>query len=231
MSEVDSYREIVKNAGSIDSYMSARETIEAYHKLHDLGYEDLEDFLFEYARTGIDNKYLKFSFENHLISCDYCVERLTRYKLMFEVIDEYGEEAFAIAKAKALLEKAEAYQKEGKLEEAIKCYQEALEFRPGDEEIQQKIATFKGKLPLEINIDGIKKVIQSIRDTVILPISKTARVIITLGGELVFDFHLENEMTLGFNKMEGDIIEFERGDLIIQIQRGKTDDKLIIRKK
>jgi hypothetical protein len=117
MSEVDSYREIVKNAGSIDSYTSARETIEAYHKLHDLGCEDLEDFLFEYARTGIDNKYLKFSFENHLISCDYCVERLTRYKLMFEVIDEYGEEAFAIVKAREFQEQPELKERLRKIAE------------------------------------------------------------------------------------------------------------------
>jgi hypothetical protein len=100
MTNIKKDREIIKNLHKIDSYESAEEIINAYHRLHNLGHEDLEDFLFEYARTGFENEYLKYTFETHLISCDYCIERLTRYKLLSDAITKYGPIAIARVKSK-----------------------------------------------------------------------------------------------------------------------------------
>jgi len=146
MSEIEKLRDIVKDIDVLESYRAAREIIHSYHRLHELGCEDLDDFLFEYARVGIHNEYLRYSFENHLISCDYCIERLTTFKCMFEVIDKYGQEAVDIVKAKELVGKATELEKQGSLHEAIKCLKEAFVRRPRDEDIEKRIIKIQTEL-------------------------------------------------------------------------------------
>jgi len=86
-------------------------------------------------------------FDAHLDLCQDCKAVFDFALRIEDVLEEKAEEIFCgkvpnhliNAAIKILTNKAEAYQKEGKHEEAIKCYQEALELRPGDGDVERKL--------------------------------------------------------------------------------------------
>ena len=152
MPDIDAYRSAIERVRDVGSYESADRVIDAYHKLHDLGYNDLDNLVFKYARFGIENKYVNYVFETYLIICDYCIDKLTEFKFMFEIIDEYGEEAISIVKAEELMDEAEAHQEKGNFEEVKKCLEGALELKPWDEEIKKRISELSARRNSESSI-------------------------------------------------------------------------------
>ena len=100
MPNIEKDFELIKNWDEIDSHMYAVKIIDAYHNLHEKGYNDLNDLLLEFSCFGIKNEFLQYAFETHLIYCDYCVEKLTRYKFVDDTIQEYGKEALETVKAR-----------------------------------------------------------------------------------------------------------------------------------
>jgi len=117
-------------------------------------------------------------FANHLSSCEKCwrefesvhnpagiikefikpgrsyEEKMSVFLETIKGFEEKGEQYLIDRDVQALLIKAEALQKEGKLEEAIKCLEEALELRPGDEEIEEKIKGLELRKKTKVFVDG-----------------------------------------------------------------------------
>jgi tetratricopeptide (TPR) repeat protein len=149
MTALEKYREIIKKSATVESYVDASKIVNAYDKLNELGSHELDDLLFEYARVGIKNKYLKASIDDYLYLDEEWLFKLAEYRSMFDIIDEYSEEVFAEIDSEEVLEKAEKLKDQGNITEAIKCYEEALELKPGDEKILQKL--------FEIMEDGSQK--------------------------------------------------------------------------
>ena len=140
MAEIERYRELISKAESVASYMEALEVIDAYDKLEELGIYDVDDFLFEYIREGTTNKYLRTALEDHLLFDEGWLFKAAEYRTMFDLIEEFGPEALTKVKVKELFGKAEDYKKKGNFKDAVKCLNEALDLRPGDEEIEKKLS-------------------------------------------------------------------------------------------
>jgi hypothetical protein len=104
MTALGKYREIIKRSADVESYVDASKIVNAYDKLNELGSHELDDLLFEYARVGIKNKYLKASIDDYLYLDEEWLFKLAEYRSMFDIIDEYSEEVFAEVKNEELLQ-------------------------------------------------------------------------------------------------------------------------------
>jgi len=130
MNNIDTFRNISKN--NIVDIDSANNVLDALHELKDLKQPDLDDLLFEYTRNGFDNANLKYAFENHLLHCDYCIDKIKRYNYIFEIIDEFSSKGSAFIKASDLLKKSRDLQIEGDLNGSIQCIEEAYKLDPDE---------------------------------------------------------------------------------------------------
>ena len=140
MAELNISISLEEQIGSIESIDEATDFLDEYHELHEAGGEELKDLLFVFAKEGIENEYLRFVFEAHLLGCENCLYTLSRYQLIFKTVDEYGAEPIKAIWAGKLLEEAKTHKEKGNFEEAKKCLKKALELRPWDEEIQEKLS-------------------------------------------------------------------------------------------
>lgn len=164
MSEIKKYRQFIKGYNSIGSYTDAAKVIDAYSKLDDLGSNELDNHLFEYARIGIANKYLRTALEDYLYLNENHFFRLAEYRSMFDVIDEYAEKVITEVKVDELLDKAITYKNQGNSEKAIRCYQEALELNPVDDEILKLLESVKKQSSL-INLkDKYQRLVDELKN-------------------------------------------------------------------
>jgi len=233
MPDIDAYRSAIERVQDVESYESADQVIDAYHKLRDHGHDDLDNLVFEYARFGIENKYVNYVFETHLIVCDYCIDKLTEIKFMLEIIDEYGEEAISIVKAEEFMDEAKAHQEKGNFEEAKKCLEEALELRPGDTEIIGRLLL----LPI-VAFDDTPQKPKLIGDKIVIPIAKPTEITVEYPGDEVWRYNAPNNEIFSSvraisalqDRPEQPVI-VETDSLIIEIHKGEDAGKLFIRLK
>lgn len=194
-------------------------------------------------------------FADHLSSCEKCwrefdkiyspagiikqfikPDRSSKEKMLIfletiKALKSKGEQYIVDRDVQALVTKAETLQKEVKYKEAIKCLEEALTLKPGDEEIDEKIKRLK--LP-EIYIDGIQQDVGSISNMICSSIHTAGEIIIKYLGKVEFKkrfgnedlFNEEDSLIFESKKMES--IEFETDSLKITIFKGKDVSSLEI---
>ena len=131
------YVDVIKTTPT--SYIEASKILEAYVKLDEAGIDEIENLLFEYARAGIDNDYLKESLEDYIFHNENWKNRLYEYMTLFKATDEHGREIISKIQFDELIIKAKDYEKKGNLPESHKCYCEANKLRPRDEEIKRRV--------------------------------------------------------------------------------------------
>jgi len=105
-----------------------------------MNHDDFIKLISEYLLNGSQmSEGLKQEFEEHFMTCNDCWEAFEAQKIMIGVLEDETDQLFSEVEVEELLENANGLIKENKPEEAIKCFKEALEQKPGDEDIEQKL--------------------------------------------------------------------------------------------
>jgi hypothetical protein len=223
---------IIRPVDNLESYVDAKLALDQYHDLNKKGFDYLDDLLFEYARAGIANKYLKYAFETHLISCDYCLDELKFKKLMFEMIDEYGEEAAAIVKSRGLVKLADEQLAKGDIKSTIDSLTDALGWMPGTQEIRDRIEALENQLvskTFNVIVDGEEKVVKWVGEYIEKIYHATKNIVVKFSGqELV---RMERIPSFGFQDKDEGSYSYEGDDFTVEIRKGMYEDLLIIRPK
>ena len=235
MAELNISISLEEQIGSIESIDEATDFLDEYHELHETGGEELKDLLFVFAKEGIENEYLRFVFEAHLLGCENCLYTLSRYQLIFKTVDEYGAEPIKAIWAGKLLEEAKAHKEKGNFEEAKKCLKKALELRPGDTEIRERVLLFT-----IVTLDDTPQKPELIGEKIVIPIMKPAGITVEYLGDAVWYHDAPNNeifTSLTATSASQDKYEqpvpaiFETSSLIVEIHKGKAAGKLVIRLK
>jgi len=233
MAKLDISISLEEQIDSIKSIDEATDFLDEYHELHESGGEELKDLLFALSREGIGNEYLEFVFEAHLLGCEDCLYTLSRYQLIFKTVDEYGAELIKPIWAGKLLDEAEAHKEKGNIEEAKKCLKEALELRPGDTEIEERLLLLSGVI-----FDDTPQKPELIGDKIVIPIMKPAGIVVEYPGDEVWRYDVPNSEIFASVRAISVLqdrpeqpVSFETDSLIIEIQKGEDAGKLVIRLK
>lgn len=221
--QIDKYREIVSKASEVDSIEAAMDHLDAYHKLDELGSEELDELRFWFVSGEIENEYLRRVFEYHLIECFDCLQKATNLKHFLKASREHGAEAVA------QVEKAE------KVKELV----EARKLAPDNEDTEKSLESLKKIVPVKSIVSGVEKIIEWRSDTIVLPITRAGRVFIEIGGKKFFDKVLTADDYRGivatatdYKDKTGEKIPLkvltEKDGIRIEVEKGVKDGKIII---
>jgi tetratricopeptide (TPR) repeat protein len=139
---------------------------------------------------------------------------------------------------KSLILEAKSYQDQGNIIEAIKCYEEALELKPGDEKIKNLILETK-KSVFEVIVGGEKQTPEWEGNQAYISISKPCKVKFIRDNKILSEkiYNIENfrgsrlaakshgETTPSKKQLE---VIYSDKDITIQLEKGSTEGKFII---
>jgi tetratricopeptide (TPR) repeat protein len=113
--------------------------------------EEFENLIIPYETDDDFDNDLGEKFKRHYLTCDACWEKYESYLKVFAALESEKmskalEEEPEPDRVEELIEYAEAFQETGDLQDALKCVEEALELRPGDETIEAKHEEIKSRL-------------------------------------------------------------------------------------
>jgi hypothetical protein len=114
------YRKIIRTISEVRSLTSASEILEAYHKLQELGSNELDTLRFEYVTTGIENPFLEKVFEYHLPHCFDCLQITVNYKHLINATDLYGDRVIKNFLPSKLSQESARYQEKGNIAQDFK---------------------------------------------------------------------------------------------------------------
>ncbi len=126
-------RDLVGTINRDDQIANYEAISDALHYLNKEGQTDLDNLKMGYLKKTLTQNELRFM-NWHLHKCADC-----RKDLKFKAVVRDGLRARKKA-AEIFIEDAKAKKEQGNFKEAIKCLNEALELRPWDEEIQEKLS-------------------------------------------------------------------------------------------
>ena len=131
------------------------------------------------------------------------------------------------------MDEAEAHKEKGNIEEAKKCLKEALELRPGDTEIEERLLLLSGVL-----FDDTPQKPELVGDKIVIPIMKPAGIVVEYPGDEVWRYDVPNSEIFASVRAISALqdrpeqpVSFETDSLIIEIHKGEDDGKLVIRLK
>jgi len=147
--------------------------------------EEEDSFLEELCYSDED-------YEEFFNTVDMTLSLRANKERLYERFPEFKKEAeeaeVRIAQAaQELVMKANEHEEACRFEEAIKCFREALEWKPGDEAIAEKISELQTKLPLMAEIGHEKKIVEWVQNQVEFLISSAGRVVLKIGETMLLD--------------------------------------------
>ena len=129
-----------------------------------------------------------------------------------------------------MVEKAEALENEGKPEEAIKLYKEALELRPDDPVLKRKI----DELSVSIYVNGVKQKLTRLPDKFFAVIKATGEFILEAYGKTELKKNISNKdlfpepAPAGTGSQKLRIKEWKSKNFIIKLTQGEDGGQLEI---
>ena len=175
---------------------------------------------------------LRDEIDAHYFGCDNCFETYQVAKLM---ADPDIKKAAADKLADIQVQKAEGFLTKNRPEEAIICLNEALELRPGDTEIRERIL-----LLTNVGFDDTPQKSDLFGDTIVIPIMKPTEITVEYPGDEVWRYNPQSKELFTpltatsalQDKPEQSVpAVFETNSLIVEIHKGEAAGKLVIRLK
>lgn len=227
----DLLRTMIFSMNEDDCSISYDVISEALHTLDNAGENDLEEFKRNFIRNKLTKKEQGFM-EWHLRRCKPCLDDVLFIAKLYKTF------AFADNLSNSLNRKAQSHIEAGNITEAIKCYEEALELKPGDEKIKNLILETK-KSVFEVIVGGEKQTPEWEGNQAYIPISKPSKVKFIRDNKILSEkiYKIENfrgsrlaakshgETTPSKKQLE---VIYSDKDITIQLEKGSTEGKFII---
>ena len=143
----------MNNISHVDSFMSqidliesdedAKDFLKKYHELHELGGEELGNFLVYLSWGWANNEYLLEAFKNHLSECQHCLLTMNKCKVVNESCIDVDLEIIKKVWVEKFLKQAQQLQSNADSIGAVKCLTNVNFFCPDDERVINLLNTLK----------------------------------------------------------------------------------------
>ena len=183
-------------------------------KMDELTYKDFDEFISElFERIKISKKAAQY------FSKPEQLEALSH---------------FASFVSNHLKKKAEIYKEQDKLEEAIKCLEEVLELRPGDEEIEQQIERYKNlseksRKPkiFRLVLDGTEQTYEwDWRERTVDLEYEESLILLSETGAMLSEARAIEASGDYYDRVQDEVL-YRDDDCVISLKRGRYEDKLV----
>jgi len=186
-----------------------------------------DEHILQYLTGNEIDEELSEALKQHYLKCDTCWDKYVQHmKLIDALQDNVVKEAFSSEpepdRVEELLEYAQTLNEIGNIEEAIKCLEEALKLRPGDQKIKERLLSF-----VKIAFDDEEQTVSIKDEKISLPLYKLAEIKIDYPGQPELCQYVSTDDIIIFlkaasslQKDQNNIIYFETEKLLIEIKKG-----------
>ena len=125
---------------------------------------ECKENLIQYSSEGTIDDNILDQIEEHIAVCDNCYNFFQMHSRLLDKLKDTGAKELIDNTADYMISLSTTYQEQGNLEEAKKYLRQALELRPGDEEIEKEISELSVRLEGEPSFipEGLKDLVMEL---------------------------------------------------------------------